>query len=320
MEEGYSVCTMGLSTNPSEKRNTEQDFWCIVVEYLSKCTDIINLRLCSKELQKICRKSVQSILIQTENLRENRIAETMNFDQLIFCSNNSLEDSMLTSLTLNKTDLTLIITKCFRVSSVCALLKSCKNAALCDIHVCEQLTIPRLWNPLTSKLKILILSNCTFGTDTLTELLTSVPTTLSFLGFGGTVGLQGNLLSVLHNTQMNADLMVQLNGTFAELDIVEEMNWELINTESTVVRDTENDEDFNLMNRNKDIASNVWGTKKVKQKSASAINNFIVEVTFLQKSEKILLQRLFPTALLLDLENDSIDEIEQVSHTSFCDV
>ena len=314
MEEESSVCTGALSNYPSEIRNTEQDFWCIVVEFLSKCRDIVNLRLCSKELLKICRKSVQSILIQTENLREHKIAETMNFNQLIFSSNNSLEDSMLLSLTSNRTELTLIITKCFRVSNVCNLLHSCKNAALCDINVYGRLIIPPLRESLSSNLRILILSNCTFGPDALIDLFTSVPTTLLFLGLGGTVGVQGNLLAVLHSSQMNADLMIQLNGTFAELDIVEETNWELINPASTIVMDNENDEDYSHTNRNKDVATNLWETKKAKKKkSRSGKNNLIIEVTFLQKSEKILLQRLFPAALLLNLESDSINEIEEVS-------
>ena len=218
MEEESSLCMGALSNYPSESRNTEQDFWCIVVEYLSKCRDIVNLRLCSKELLKICKKSVQSILIQTENLREHKIAETMNFNQLIFSSNNSLEDSMLLLLTSNKTELTLVITKCFRVSNVCNLLQSCKNAALCDINVNRRLIIPPLRDPFSNNLRILILSNCTFGPDALTALFTSVPTTLNFLGLGGTVGVQGNLLAVLHSSQMNADLMIQLNGTFAEFE------------------------------------------------------------------------------------------------------
>ena len=312
MEEECSVCTQALSNYPSEMRNTEQDFWCVVVEHLSKCRDILNLRLCSKELLKICKKSVQSILIQTENLKEHKIAETMNFNQLIFSSNNSLEDSILASLTSNKTELTLVITKCFRVSNVCNLLRSCKNAALCDIHVIERLKIPPLRDTLSSNLRILILSNCTFGSETLTEFFTSVPTTLRFLGLGGTVGVQGNLLSVLHSTQMNADLMIQLDGTFAELDIVEETNWELINPASTIIMDNENDEDYSLTNRNNDVATSLWETKKVKKKSLFNKSGLVIEITFLQKSERVLLQRLFPAALLLDLESDSICEIEEV--------
>ena len=307
------------AVNVGNSCNIEQDFWCIVVEYLSKCVDIYNLRLCSKELMSICRKSLQCIVIHTENMKTNRIKETFNFKQLMFCSNNSLEDRMLHSLSSNKTDLTLIVTKCFRMKDVCGALKSCRNAALCDVNFQGHHNFPSFNNHQLDNLRILILTNCSFETDTLIELLISVPKTLIFLGFGGTVGLQENLLSVLHYFQMNSDQRAQEEESFAPIEVEQNTNpnWEFIDPHSQIERSNDLDESSISVNRNIDIGSNVWGDKKshIGKKTSPKSRNltFVIEVTFLQKSEKILLHRLFPTATLLDLQSDSISDIEEVT-------
>jgi hypothetical protein len=321
MKEGLLSSSENNVVDIGKSCNIEQDFWCIVVEYLSKCVDIYNLRLCSKELMSICRKSLQCIVIHTENMKTNRIKETFNFRQLMFCSNNSLEDRMLHSLSSNKTDLTLIVTKCFRMKDVCGALKSCRNAALCDVNFQSHHNFPSFNNHQLDNLRILILTNCSFETDTLIELLISVPKTLIFLGFGGTVGLQENLLSVLHHFQMNADHLAQEEESFEQIEVEENTNpnWEFINPHSQIERSDELDESSMSVNRYINIESSVWGDKKSSTGKKTSLKprnlSFIIEVTFLQKSEKILLHRLFPTATLLDLQSDTILEIEEVIFT-----
>lgn len=327
MKEGVLSSIESNVADIGKSCNIEQDFWCVVVEYLSKCVDIYNLRLCSKELMSICRKSLQCIVIHTENMKTNRIKETFNFRQLMFCSNNSLEDGMLHSLSSNKTDLTLIVTKCFRMKDVCGALKSCRNAALCDVNFQRHHNFPSFNNHQMDNLRILILTNCSFETDTLIELLISIPKTLIFLGFGGTVGLQENLLSVLHYFQMNSNHLIQEEESFAPIEVEQNANpnWEFINPQSLIETSDELDENSISLNRNISMESSVWGDKKTctgkKTPLKSRNLTFIIEVTFLQKSEKILLHRLFPDATLLDLQSDSITEIEEVitKLLFFCD-
>jgi Ankyrin repeats (3 copies) len=121
---------------------------------------------------------------------EQWIKQTVpRFAGLVISSNNTIESAALHYLTAGRKELTVSLSKCFRLNELAwQVLPSCKHAAICDL----QLQGSSLEHQCMDGLRSLALTNSSFCARTFGVLLDDLPEDIAFLGLGGCFGLFKN--------------------------------------------------------------------------------------------------------------------------------